>query len=154
MKFFRKLNIFSLVRCFSVKIEQTSKNHWKMAVFQHFWLIFRVFWSLLNFDWKTVHQIKEFKFCNKFCFFWYVCCPQTRDNSGAIFSFIFCFEILCLKRPLVVFLLFSKWSLILSKLVWTLLEGYIHHIWRKNAGIIMWYFHFRHEFGWNQMHFS
>ena len=26
-KFFRKLNIFSLVRCFSAKIEQTSKNH-------------------------------------------------------------------------------------------------------------------------------
>ena len=58
------------------------EKHWKMAVFQRFWLIFRVFWSLLKFDWKTAHQTKEFKFCNKFCFFSYECCPQTRDNSG------------------------------------------------------------------------
>ena len=90
VKFFREFNFFGLVRCFSAKIEQTSKNRWKMAVFQRFWPILSVFWSLLNFDWKTAHQTKKIDFPEEFRFFWYPCCPQTRDNSGWMkyFSFL------------------------------------------------------------------
>ena len=103
---------FSLVHCFSAKIEQTSKNHWKMAVFQCFWPILSVFWSLLNFDWKTVHQTKRFKFCDKLCFYYYVCCPQTRDNSGVNEIF---FISPCVKRILLKVSFFLFKSLVLAQ---------------------------------------
>ena len=49
-KFFRKIYFLGLERYFSAKIELTSKNHWKMAVFQRFWPIlkFTQFWLLKN----------------------------------------------------------------------------------------------------------
>ena len=79
-------------------VQNSTQNHC-------FWAVFR---SLFNFGWKTVHQTKKFEFPEGFCFLWCPCCPQTRDNNGAIISFMFCFEILWWKRPLVFFLLFFK----------------------------------------------
>ena len=87
------------------KLQKTFKigqKRWKTAVFQRFFL------SLFNFGWKTAHQTKIIEFTEEFRFFWYPYCPQTRDNSGAIVSLMFCFEILWWKRPLVFFLLFFK----------------------------------------------
>ena len=81
------------------------KKHSKLAKNSHF---SAVFWSLFNFGWKTAHQTKKIDFLEEFRFFWYPYCPPTRDNSGAIISFMFCFEILWWKRPLVFFLLFFK----------------------------------------------
>ena len=81
-----------------------AQKRWKN---RHFSAVFQ---SLFNFGWKTAHQTKKIEFPVKFGFFWYPYCPQTRDNSGAIVSLMFCFEILWWKRPLVFFLLFSKWS--------------------------------------------
>ena len=113
-KFFREVNIFGLVRYFSLKIEKTSKNtqNWPKSLKNSHFSV--VFWSLFNFGWKTAHQTKNIEFPEEFRFIWYLCCPKTRDNSGAILSFMFCFEILWRKRPLVVFFFFSKWSLISS----------------------------------------
>ena len=97
---------------------ENFKKHSKLAKNvekQPFSVVFR---SLFNFGWKTAHQTKKIEFPEEFRFFWYPYCPQTRDNSGAIISFMFCFEILWWKRPLVIFLLFSKWSLMSSNIVY------------------------------------
>ena len=42
-KFFKEVNFFGLMRCFSAKIEQTSKNRWKMTVLGQFWEFFEVY---------------------------------------------------------------------------------------------------------------
>jgi len=87
------------------KLQKTlkiSQKRWKTAIFQWF------FWSLFNFGWKTAHQTKTIDFLEEFRFFWYPYCPQTHDNSGAIVSFMFCFEILWWKCPLVFFPIFFK----------------------------------------------
>ena len=81
-KLFRELDFHGFVCCFSIKIKQSLKNHWKMVFLRLFWLIFWVLLRFLNFDWKTAHQTKESKNCNKFCFFWHPKCPTTWDNSG------------------------------------------------------------------------
>ena len=81
------------------------KNAQNWPKYSHFSVVFR---SLFNFGWKTAHQTQKIEFPEEFRFFGYPYCPQTRDNSGEIMSFMFCFEILWWKRPLVVFSLFFK----------------------------------------------
>ncbi len=81
------------------------KNAQNWPKYSHFSVVFR---SLFNFGWKTAHQTQKIEFPEEFCFFGYPYCPQTRDNSGEIMSFMFCFEILWWKRPLVFFSLFFQ----------------------------------------------
>ena len=81
------------------------KNAQNWPKYSHFSVVFR---SLFNFGWKTAHQTQKIEFPEEFRFFGYPYCPQTRDNSGEIMSFMFCFEILWWKRPLVFFSLFFK----------------------------------------------
>ena len=127
------------------------KNAQNWPKYSHFSVVFR---SLFNFGWKTAHQTQKIEFPEEFRFFGYPYCPQTRDNSGEIMSFMFCFEILWWKRPLVFFLLFSKWSLMSSSISHVSLEDNTCHIWPKNTGIVMCCIHFRHKFEWNLIHFS
>ena len=46
---FKELEFFGLVRCFSVKIAQFSKNRPKMAFFSGFWFNFGCFWRFFQF---------------------------------------------------------------------------------------------------------
>ena len=62
------------------------KNAQNWPKYSHFSVVFR---SLFNFGWKTAHQTQNIEFSEEFRFFWYPYCPQTRDNSGAIISFMY-----------------------------------------------------------------
>ena len=79
-----------------------AKNIEKQSFLSNF---FFFFW---NFGWKTANQTKKIDFPEEFSFYCYHYCPQTRDNSEANVSFMFCFEILWWKCHRVFFLLFFK----------------------------------------------
>ena len=84
------------------------KKHSKLAKNVEKQPFFSSFSKFVQFWLKNSAPNQKNDFPEEFRFFWYPYCPQTRDNSGAIISFMFCFEILWWKRPLVFFLLFFK----------------------------------------------
>ena len=58
---------------------EKSKNVLKNS---QFLCCFEVFWTFLNFEWKTVHQTKDFVNPLQFCFFWHPWHPWVWMNSG------------------------------------------------------------------------
>ena len=105
-KNFKELESIGLMRCFSARIEKTSKNHKtheKTLIFWHFF---------------NVSSILGEKQCTKrknstsvFRSFWHPSHPQERKNSGEITVYTFVFEISWQWRHLEFFTSFSKLSL-------------------------------------------
>ena len=70
--------IFNLVRFFQSKWRKV-KNVLKNS---HFLCRFEVFLTFLNFEWKTVHQTKDFETPLQFRFFWHPWNPWVWMDSG------------------------------------------------------------------------
>ena len=78
------------------KLRKTAEKWLFFNDFGQFWVFFENY-SILG--WKTAYQTKKIEFPEEFCFFWFPCCPQTRDNSEWMKYFSFLLVWLLIRSP-------------------------------------------------------